>query len=271
MTAHTLQFSFGSFLGSPVAFVGLAASLNGGGGASPTLSFVAKAEGGSTMSAAGASIGTAGASRKLIIGVTSIITTVETVNGALTVGGSSATKIAEASSVGDGGGTTAAYAGLYHIDVAAGTTATIALTGPSTNPFDCTFFVYKADIAGNSVDAHTSKSFGHASPGSSPQDLSLDVPADGIAVAVSICYNLSSTASISWTGATQDSTEDLYGSDTRQSAHFIDTTGASGPAFRKTFSPIGGKTGQRQAIRWRRPVRGALILRESPLILPRAA
>jgi len=242
VATHTLQFGYGTF-GSPVDFTGVAASFNGGGGPSPSLTYIGRTEAGSGMSATGVSIGTAGASRRVIVAVSMIQSGTTAVTGSMTIAGISATKVGEVTGANDGNGNSC-YSGIFYADVAAGTTATITFSGPAS-PFDCTFWVYTAAIAGNAIDTFSTAQFG-TTPPASPANLSLDVTTSGCVVVVTNIYNLSSIASISWTGATQDNSGSLYGSDTRQVAHYIDPSSGSTVVFRRTLSSIGTRVGSRQ-------------------------
>ena len=132
--------------------------------------------------------GTASATRSIIVGVSSAIAGSATISSA-TIGGVSAT-ISKQFAQG-----TRAVAGIIIASVPTGTTGTVAITF-NTAMLRCAIGVWAAyDLSSITATATAQSS-------ANPEDLSLNVSANGIAVGVSY-NNVISAGSASWTGFTE--------------------------------------------------------------------
>lgn len=139
-----------------------------------------------------AAIGTAGATRKIIVGMMGIDSAADFTTLTLTVGGSSATKVVEQS---NGAGQPAGTAALWIVDFPTGTTANIVVTWSEavTSSTACVWAAYDVSSS-TAVDTNLD------SETTNPLTLDLDIPTDGFAVGV--CEE-NFTDAFAWTGMTE--------------------------------------------------------------------
>jgi hypothetical protein len=240
MTTVTLAYT--PQAGNPRSYSGACASYPSTGG-TPTLSFTGKASGGSGASNTftAFSIGTAASNRKVVVIVSSIVNSLTAVAPTCTIGGVSATLDAVASGGNDGNGTYG-FTAIFSLDVASGTTANIVVAA-GTSTFDYSIHVYA--VYGVSTASATNTFSGQQT--TAPTDLSVAVSGSGGAIiAGGLVYDLS-PVSVTWTGLTDNGADNLYGSDLRTGASNTFAPAAT-TAFRGTLSPVGTRTGSRQAM-----------------------
>jgi hypothetical protein len=199
------------------SYAGVAAAWDPSGTITKSFQAETSVGGGATSTATGAAIGTAGSNRTVIVSAQGIVAGTTPISGSLTIGGVSATKIAEATGATDGNGDHA-YAGLFALSVPSGTTANIVMTWGGQTAFDGHLCVYAVYNLGSSRDTN---SF-HGGTGSASITGTLDVHtlSGGLVIAADMAYSLSPDSQV-WTGVTQDSSASLYGNDLRACASAI--------------------------------------------------
>jgi len=168
-------------------------------------------------------IGTAAADRRVVVVWIGIQNSATAATVTCTIGGTSATLVLRVQGGADSGGNSAVMA-IFELNVAAGTTATIVTTSNQTM-FDNTIYVY-AVYGASGGPTHNAQTSGNTN--TTLLSLDINVAASGCIIAGTNTYNQSSGPSHTWTGATQDGSLGLYGSDLRSAAHYV-AGGAESP------------------------------------------
>jgi hypothetical protein len=167
----------------------------GGGAATPSISYVSATENGAaatTYTFTDHATGTAGATRKTIVGACGDDGQTNFSIASMTVGGSAAAEVADTANAG-----AAAQCALYIIDNPSGTTATIAVTF-SEAISHASIAVWAAYDLNSSTQTDFAVGF-HTS--AAAITLSSDIQADGIGVGV--CLTMNDAQTTTWVGLTE--------------------------------------------------------------------
>lgn len=140
------------------------------------------------------SIGTAAANRYVVVGITAYTLSSSTSISSVTIGGVSATQLAQAYS----GGVNEDLSALYIAAVPTGTTADVVITF-STAPYRCGIGVYRVIDLLSSTPTNTYT----ASSTSNPLSVSADISAGGVAIAVAGMVNSGAAGTYTWAGLTE--------------------------------------------------------------------
>lgn len=170
-----------------------------GGPATPTLSFIActdQAAALTTFSYAGASIGTASATRTVIVVVVAEDNTADFTTASMTIGGVTANEQVDSTAT-----ARTTSASIYSLGVASGTTATIAVTFSEAVNNGATICVYAA----YDLTSATATATAHADS-TNTLTLSSNISADGVGVGGCITGTTGNT--FTWTGFTEQAEAD---------------------------------------------------------------
>lgn len=170
-------------------------------------------------------IGTATADRVVLVAVGVRSATAGVSISSMTIGGVSATELAEAST-----GSNVSVA-VYGLLVTSGTTATIVVT-PSASCQRCQIAVYEMTGTGGSTTTSAT-----ATDITSPTSTTITIPVNGAAVAGAFGQSASAVGTATWAGLTKDADEDLENTNNRfTSARLNSASGAVGLSIGVTWS-----------------------------------
>lgn len=188
----------------------------------------------STYTFNSASIGAASDSRLVVVGVTAEDDATGVTISSVTIGGSTAREIVQASA--DEGAGNSVTAGLFYLRVTTGTTANIVVT-LSASSLRCSISVFRVLT---NLSAEYASSSDNTISGAGVCTTTLDVPRDGTALGVACFDSGSAITGITWAGLTEDDDTNPEGNLRRGAAHADVAAGETGRTISATRAGGGG-------------------------------